>query len=60
MKDSLETLSMVDRLRKELAKNPNYLRDQIRPMILDNPHKGSSFRLNLIFVLNSKSKNRAI
>lgn len=42
MKDSLETLSMVDRLRKELAKNQNYLRDQIRPMILDNPHKGNS------------------
>ena len=58
MKDSLETLSMVDRLRKELAKNQNYLRDQIRPLILDNPHKGNSLHNFFVWIHSEGDPNK--
>lgn len=38
MKDSLETLSYVKRLKEELAKKPSYLVDFIEPLFFKNQH----------------------
>jgi len=38
MNESLQTLSHVNKLKSELSKNPNFLRDMIKPMLLENQH----------------------